>query len=493
MRLAMDRIRVSPRTAIAVMSAAAALASATGIVQLKAFQYPSTLKYSLTILAPVVVLVASLIKRSLRAITATAIVVAPFAGATASIAGTRVSILVPCLLGGAAVASLSGPPVRRPASLATAGVLAFPLLAVPLAMGSGNRAFIVALGTLLVMGWLVARTAEEPAGTVVVLAAMAVSAAIQSAIAIWQARTGHQLNLYSTAGTNQFSTSYLFTYGDTRRPPGAFGDPISLGNMLAISLPPGCALALHVRNLWARLVLGAIALVTALALALTLSRAAWVGALAGLLVTVAVLPRPARRRLVPVFAGGLAAVAAVSLALAGPAVRDRLLSVADPTAVHGQPAAQRSFAYGDQNRLRYWQVALVDGFAQHPLAGIGIDDMGAFLRDHTANVGRGIPTGTLVFLHAHSTYFQLLGEGGLLALALLALFLRGLFRDARAGLRAHPVLGAGLAGGSVALLICWGTDWVIHNEPVAASVAVLLGAVAAAGRRAAEASPAGAA
>jgi hypothetical protein len=39
-----------------------------------------------------------------------------------------------------------------------------------------------------------------------------------------------------------------------------------------------------------------------------------------------------------------------------------------------------------------------------------------------------------------------------------------------------------LAGAAIALLICWTTDWVIHNPPVAASVAVILGAIAAGGR-----------
>lgn len=482
MHLAAIRVRLGARTAIALLAAAATLLAATGIVQLRTFQYPSSLKYALTILAPLVVLMAATVKRSLRAITATAIVAGPFVDATASIGGTRVSVLVPALLSGAVLASLSCPPVGRPASLAAAGVLAFPLLAVPLVIGSANRPFITTLALLLAVAWLVSRTAEEPGGMTAVLMAMAASAAIQSAIAIWQARTGHQLNLYSSAGSSQFSSDYFYAYGSTRRPPGAFNDPISLGNMLAISLPLVSVLAVHVRSSGARAVLVAIALVTGVALALSLSRAPWIGALAGMGVTLVLLPRATRRSVLPIAVTGLAAIAAAAFVLAGPAVRGRFLSLRNPTAVQGQPSVQQGVAEGDRHRLEYWRVAFEDGFLQHPIAGIGVDKMEPFLVDRVANFGPAIRPGTLGFLSAHSTYLQLLGEGGLFALALLLLLFRGLLKDARAGLRAYPILGAGLAGAAVALLICWTTDWVVHYEPVAACVAVLLGALAAAGR-----------
>jgi hypothetical protein len=52
------------------------------------------------------------------------------------------------------------------------------------------------------------------------------------------------------------------------------------------------------------------------------------------------------------------------------------------------------------------------------------------------------------------------------------------------------VIGAGMAGAAVALLICWTTDWVIIYANVAASVAVLLGLLAAVGRTPTQRSPA---
>jgi hypothetical protein len=63
----------------------------------------------------------------------------------------------------------------------------------------------------------------------------------------------------------------------------------------------------------------------------------------------------------------------------------------------------------------------------------------------------------------------------------LALFALALGRDLRNGLRTSP-LAAGLAGSILALAICWTTDYTIRYEAVAASVAPLIGLIAAGGR-----------
>ncbi|MDQ6778438.1 MAG: hypothetical protein M3071_19950, partial [Actinomycetota bacterium] len=225
------------RTIVALLAAAAALLAATGIVELKAFHEPSTLKYGLTIGAPLITVLACTMERPLRLITSLAIVAVPFVGATAAFASTRVSVLVPLLIAGAGLAIVYGPRASRLSSLGLAALFAVPLLSIPVFIGSSQRPFIVALFLLLDVAWLVSRTADDPGGMKVVLAAVAVSAAIQGAIAIWQARTGHQLNLYGSAGSQQFSANYIFTYGSALRPTGAFTDPVSLGDVLGISVP----------------------------------------------------------------------------------------------------------------------------------------------------------------------------------------------------------------------------------------------------------------
>lgn len=160
----------------------------------------------------------------------------------------------------------------------------------------------------------------------------------------------------------------------------------------------------------------------------------------------------------------------------------RLVSIRDPTSTNDVSKTQRNVAEGDQKRFKFWHIAVVDAFGEHPVSGIGIEDMGEYIEDRVQTAGEGIVEGTATFVHAHSTYFQLLGEAGLFGLALLLILVRGLLRDAFAAVKGDEIFGPGLAGSAVALLICWATDWVIHNQPVAACVGIVLGLIAAGGR-----------
>jgi O-antigen ligase len=175
-------------------------------------------------------------------------------------------------------------------------------------------------------------------------------------------------------------------------------------------------------------------------------------------------------------------VVVATVALEGSAVSSRFLSIFDPTSTQGKTAQETGSAVGEQIRLQLWSVALNDGFLRHPVTGIGIDNMGQLEREHTTSSGAGVKAGTAIFQNASSTYFQLIGEGGLFALALLLLLLTALLADVRVAVNAHPVIGAALAGAVVAVLICWTTDIVVTYEPVAACVGVLFGAVAGAAR-----------
>lgn len=469
--------------AVAILSAVGALICATGVTEAAAFQQASTLKYGVTVAGPLLIMCAALSRHPLRVIMLPAIVAAPFESVTFGFAGQRVSAILPLLIAGAMVAPFTGSDERRLSRLAPAGFLAFPLLLLPLAGGKDVRPFVSTLAVLLAFAWLVALTARDVGGLRAVLWTVAIGAVVQSGIAIWESKTGHLLNLYGLAGTQQYASSYLFTYGATQRVTGTFTDPISLGNVLAISLPLCIGLAAtETKRAAKRCAVGA-CVVMATALALTLSRDPWIAGIAGSLLAVALLPRGTRRVAAKTMGGCAVLVCVVALATEGTAVLGRLGSIGNPTAIQGQTLAQQGVAAGDRDRLKFWGIAL-HGFEQHPVAGVGVGRLAQYLQDRVQNSGNGIRAGTTMFLHAHSTYFEILAEAGLFGLALLVLFVTGLVRDAVASVRDDPLIGAGLAGAALALLICWVTDWVIHNSPVAACVGVVIGAIAAGGARA---------
>jgi len=473
---------VSIRTVILVGSALLTVMATGGLVETEVFTLPTGLKYVLTVAAPLIIFAAALMRRPLHLITALAIIGAPFVGATAQLAGIRVSLLVPLLLAGFAVVAISDPVGGRPGTLRWAGILAFPLLLIPLVNGSGNHQFVASLALALALAWLVSQTASEQRGMKVVFAAFAVQAAAQAAIAIWGSETGRTLNLYSSPGTTQYARDYLYTFAGVTRPSGTFDDPIGLSNGLAIAVPLMVALLLTVRSASARLLLVMAVGLTTVALALTLDRTSWIATVAAVAVALVLLPRAVRRPAIPWLTAGMLAALAAATIVVGSALTGKLASIFDPTGTQGKTQAEVGAAKGEQDRTQYWSIALRDGFLHQPLAGIGIDNMGQLILDHSAGAGAGVRAGTGRFANAASTYLQLIGEGGLLAVALLLTLFYGLICDLRAGVRADPVLGAGLAGAVVALLICWATDVVVYSEPVAACVGALLGAVAAAGR-----------
>ena len=473
---------VSSRGALALGSAAFAVVAATGAPESVLFAHPSLLKYLLTVFAPTLVFVASLSNHPLRVIVVPAILLAPMASATAGLGSVRVGALTPFLIAGLVLAPFADVQRGKRSSLAISGLLAFPLLLLPLAEGSHGESFALTLALLIAVAYVVSVAAREPGGMVAGMTALAVSATIQAAIAIWESRTGHVVNFYGDAGSHNFAANYLFDYGSTRRPDGTFTDPISMGNFLALALPCTLVLGFHARKSARKASLAVAAMMIATALTLSLSRTSWVGGIVGCAVAVLLLPTGTRASAMKAVAAGAVGIVIIASATAGPAVVARLVSIGSPTTTSGVSQTQKNVAEGDQKRFKFWHIAVIDAFGEHPVAGIGIEDMGEFIRDRVQTSGEGIVEGTAIFVHAHSTYFQLLGEAGLFGLALLVIFVRGLLRDAFAAVRGSPVFGAGLVGAAVVLLICWSTDWVIHNEPVAAGVGVVIGLIAGGGR-----------
>ena len=443
------------------------------------------LKYAVTVAGPLLLLLAALHPRPLEPIVAGMVIVAPFAAYPFTLKGIGVPAILPFGLVAVVLAVVTGPHGGPKSSLARSAPFIAALLLLPVLAGTQLSATgdhisspLVVVGTLLAMSWLVSRAAATPEGTRLVIAAVVASAVLQAALAIWEFQTGRTLNLF-TSSQSSFASGYFFSYGASNRPTGSFADPISLGNVLAIALPLTTIAALSYRRSRNSLNRGPVAggtlpvlvmaagMLIGLGLVLTFSRMSWVAAVAGLALAVLLRPKGTRARLAGglLLLGGLAIVLAV--AAAGPTLGTRYDSIFHPT------AANVSTANGDRTRQQLWKAAL-DVAVQYPVAGVGFDKLAPELATHVADVS--------ILSHAHSTYLQVAAEGGLvLGIGALTLFALALGRDLRKGLRTSP-LAAGLAGSILALAICWTTDYTIRYEAVAASVAPLIGLIAAGGR-----------
>jgi O-antigen ligase len=482
-----------------LLLAALALAGAAGLTSQALFTQPTTLKYAVTVAGPLFLLLAALHPRPLEPVVAGTVIIAPFAAYPFTLKGIGVPAILPFALVGVVLAVATGPhggarssaPQGAGSALGQAAPFIAALLLLPVLAGTQVSATgdhisspLVVVGTLLAMSWLVARAAATAEGTRLVIAAVVASAVLQAALAIWEFQTGRTLNLFTSSQTS-FASGYFFSYGASNRPAGSYADPISLGNVLAIALPLTTVAALAYRRSpnsqngarqaqlgpgtgWTLPVLVmAAGMFIGLGLVLTFSRMSWIAALAGLALAVLLRPKGARARLAGglLLLGGLAIVIAV--AAAGPTLRTRYDSIFHPT------AANVSTANGDRTRQQLWKAAL-DVAVQHPVAGVGFDKLAPELAMHVADVS--------ILSHAHSTYLQVAAEGGLvLGIGALSLFALALGRDLRTGLRTSP-LAAGLAGSILALAICWTTDYTIRYEAVAASVAPLIGLIAAGGK-----------
>lgn len=440
-----------------------AIAGASGVTQSILFAQPSTLKYALTVAAPVVLILASTAAHPLLAVMPCVIIALPFAGFGATFNGVHVSILIPLLFAAGVIAVSSG---TKPTGLSRTSALvavALLLLAVPLADSNDARRYLVLLGVLIVVAWLVARTCTLAGGTTVVLVSFVGSAVVQAVLAIWEFRTGRQLNLYSGSGTSVFGPDYFFGFDKVDRPTGSFYDPISLGNVLAVAFPIGLVLSSTLRSArWRVLALGA-TLVIGVGLVLSLSRMSWIAAVVGVTVALLLLPGGRRGPALVRAAGLVAAAVVVAGGYAHGSIGQRFDSIFHPTSTTVKTAA------GDRQRIQLWRAAFAT-FEQHPIVGVG---MGGLLPELMRKVGGLGPSS-----NAQSTYLQILGETGVAGGAGLLLVLSGLGRDLLVGLRRSRAPAAALAGAGVALLAVWLTDYSIKYAPVAACFAVIFGAVA---------------
>ena len=446
----------------------AALA-ATGKLTPTVFHQPSFAKYIVLVCGPTLLVLLATARMPMRVLVGAAILAAPF-DFVMTFHGQQISPFMVALFAATLVAA--GTVRTEPAGWLGKASLAGVLLLVPAIAGSSSTAsYILWLAETVLIGWLVYVVAREPGGITFVLIMIVASVAIQGALAFYEYRSGHQLNLYSSSGVTTLGSNYYFSYGVGKRYSGAMPDPIALGNVLALGLPLTICLAVLTRQWWVRVLMAAVACVSTLALVLSLSRMSWIGGAVGIVVCLVLLP-PRRRIWTTLAVVAMAVIViALGLSLGGSELRTRFTSALNPTSVQ---SSYSTTAEGDQLRVRLWSAAIKTAEAQ-PLTGTGFGNLVPALNEH----GVSVPPAA----HAQSWYLQLLGEAGILGAAALLCWLVAAIRDLWTGFGRYRVLAAGMAGAFVATLITWTTDIEPRYIQVSAIVASLFALIAAVGAR----------
>ena len=339
------------------------------------------------------------------------------------------------------------------------------MLLLPAIVGSTNPGYwAVWLAVTLATGWLAFNVASEDGGPTLIAAALTLTAFIQGALAVWEFKSGHQLNLYQASGSTATSDEYFFSYGNLFRPSGATPDPIGLGQVLALCIPMAIALGASLtRRVWA-LVVMAMAGTAALGLALSLSRMSLVGGWVGTVVTLALLPRRVRAQSIALVVVTAAAAILLAFGLAPAALSRRFSSIFNPTAAHV------STAQGDLLRLHIW-AATLKTIEANPLAGVGFGHLTEWLPRYGVAVNSAS--------EAHDVYLQLFAEGGVLGLLAIVAMVYGYVRDLFRSFARQRVWVAGAAGALTAQLIAWSTDFQLKYVQISGLIAVVFGLVAA--------------
>jgi O-antigen ligase len=465
-----SRIAVAPglRALVVVGAIVATVLGACGITARALFTETSQIKYLVSVMAPVVVVFVALAADPLRLLFALAVVVAPFTFVT-TIGGVTLSPLVVVLVAALIVAALSLEGGHGHTATGLGVLAALALLAGPVALSQDPATYTLWLGVLVTCGWLAFRLAQEPGGLRLVLGLVVAAAGVQAVLATWEAKTGQHLNLYDVSGQSAVSSQDFFNFEREKRPSGAMPDPIALGNVLALACPLVIALANEARSRLAALTLVGVAGIISAGVAFTLSRMSWIGAAVGVVVTLILLPPPARLRSGIAVACVLALVVQLVVAFGGAALHDRFASIEAPTSRVNRTSG------GDQIRVGLWRAAI--GVAEDdPVFGTGYGKLVPELAKRTDGVAPGG--------HAHSVYLQFLAEAGIAGALALLLVIAAVVRDLWQGLRDHRdgdlrLLVAGMAGSLACILVVWVTDYNVRYTQVGAIIAVIFGAAAA--------------
>ena len=460
-----------PRVALTIVGAMAFVLGASGFDTTKVFHQYSTLKWTMLVAAPLLVIVLLTVERPSAWALGLVVVTVPIEPYVATISGQPISVLLVTLVVANIVVEVEDAGGRRPSSRSPALVRVLPyamvLLLVPVAIGVQPLHELLYVLAFLDIAWLCAKVGGmHPDGRLLVVLFFVGSASLQALVALAQYVTDNAFNLYGGAGSATYSAqSYFFNYDTTARTTGTFFDPISLGNVLAMALPLAVLLVLRA-ELPGRVRLGALAAGVVLVggLAVSLSRASWIAAAVGV-VAVALFSRGDQRRRGALLAGVLifGALSAAS-ALYGPAITSRFTSILHPTASNVRTAP------GDKAREEVWAEALAV-FESHPITGVGFGNLVGSLEATVPGTGSGS--------QAQNTYLQYMAEGGLFGAGVLLLLIGGVFADLHRT-RHTDWLHPGLVGASLGVAVTWFTDVTVRYYAVAGCLAILVGLIASA-------------
>lgn len=369
------------------------------------------------------------------------------------------------------VVALSGPIAPMGITTALCGVLTLAWLATPGAR-AGGVAWPRTPVDLAAVGWLLALViasvfAMDPAGsfprvTKGLMPALVGLAAFHAAdrrdgrraLAVYLVTVG----VVAALGLSAWIAAGA---GYTWRARGLAHHYMTFGGQLLLEFPVALAIALTARDPRWRWGAAAVAALTAIALATTFTRSAWLGAFAASVVVLA--------GAWPLGLGMLVAGAVGAWVFAGGEWRDRLHGMFDPA--HGY----------NNERLLMWQAG-GRMFRSDPVTGVGLQDM------HAVYPLFRSPEATEEIGHLHSTYVQIAASMGLVGLAAFAWLYASLLRAASAALLPLRGLSARLRAGGpgaglrlgvtaalVGFLVAGVFEWNFGDEELLYHLYVLVG------------------
>jgi O-antigen ligase len=244
-----------------------------------------------------------------------------------------------------------------------------------------------------------------------------------------------------------------------------FAHPGVLAFFLVLQLPVAVVLAVSgPRRL--RPLMAICAVIAAVALLLTLTRSAIIGAGCGLLLLV--LLSSSRRAVLVVALATMAALATAS-SLSGELgiVATRLATVSDGLDTGGQ-------------RAEIWATA-PRIIADHPLLGVGAGNFGVVSSEYGLHDLDGSTTTLLPFDHAHNVPLTIGAEQGIPGLAALAIFALGclslMLRAVRGRGIADRQLALGLTAALLGLAVVGATDFPVRTDVILAAAMIDVGAL----------------
>ncbi|HXN58930.1 MAG TPA: O-antigen ligase family protein [Acidimicrobiales bacterium] len=450
------------------------LAGTSGFLTPKIFHQVSTLKWAIIAGGPLLLILLLTVRRPSLWATGLVILTIPIEPYVMTIHGQPVSILFVTALQATVVVTIEGGlrHTQRRSTLGAVSPWIALLLIIPTILGASVIHELLCVLMFVDVAWICTRVAFLYAdGREVIVLVFIGLAGVQSLLALSEYISGHSINLYGGAGTPTYSTQdYFFTFGTNIRTTGTFFDPISLGNVLAMALPLALLVLLRRDSRTAyRWFAGAMALLVIGGLTVSLSRASWIGACAGVLCVAFFSRGVLRRRAFGLAATLLLGSLIIGSTLYGPALAARFDSIFHPTASTVRTAP------GDKLREQDWNVSF-GVFEQNPITGVGFGRLVAHLEAE-------IP-GTDSSSQAQNTYLQYLAEGGVIGGAALLLLGAAVSNDLYRS-RRTDWLYPGLVGSFVSVAIAWVTDYTVQYYAVAGCLAVAVGLAASSSYRSA--------